>query len=195
MRRRLNLAKQREIRPILTDVLPFEVPPGFNNGGYFSFLRKCKPRLVTVVTEKEGKPKEKLFLDWIASDERLDAAISFVLQTIPNFDQVQTYTVKTDGADVAYRRLAISEFQSRNQAYHFDITHKQGSFRRLSVPHPTNQFLVANFYDKYSSEIIYNCSISPYSIRKPAAIAQTSFFNDRVHLRRLSQIGHERWSQ
>lgn len=192
MRRRLNLAKQREIRPILTDVLPFEVPPGFNNGGYFSFLRKCKPRLVTVVAEKEGKTKEKVFLDWIASDERLDAAISFVLQTIPNLDQVQTYTVKTDGPDIVYRRLAVSEFQSRNQAYHFDITHKQGSFRRLSVPHPTNQFLVANFYDKYSSEIIYNCSISPYSIRKPAAIAQTSFFNDRVHLRRLSQIGHAR---
>lgn len=63
----------------------------------------------------------------------------------------------------------------------FNISHKINDFRKLSLIHPNNQVKVLEFYDKYKSLMLYYCSISPFSIRKPARVAKFTFYNDLLH--------------
>lgn len=83
----------------------------------------------------------------------------------------------------AYNEIESILFQSdgKNSPFCFTINHKKTDFRTLSVIHPHNQLKVLEFYDRYKSLILYYCSISPFSIRKPASIAKFTFFNDLLH--------------
>jgi hypothetical protein len=44
-----------------------------------------------------------------------------------------------------------------------------------------NQLLLVNFYEQFKESIIYSCSLSNYSIRKPDSVAKFTFFNDKLH--------------
>lgn len=70
-----------------------------------------------------------------------------------------------------------------NRPFVFKTKHKESDFRELNVIHPKNQLDVTGFYKKYKSLIIYYCSISPFSIRKPTKVANFTFYNDLLHLR------------
>ena len=61
-KRRIPLTHPK-VRPVLTDMLPFEVPPTFSNRGYYSFLLKNG-------IEIEGKE-----LRWISDTSMLDSTI------------------------------------------------------------------------------------------------------------------------
>src|SRR5690606_18172722 len=54
-------------------------------------------------------------------------------------------------------------------------------FRQLALLHPINQLNIINFYDQYKSSILYSCSISNFSLRKPTKVARFTFFNDKLH--------------
>ena len=86
----------------------------------------------------------------------------------------------------------ISDLKHKNCAlfypYQFNIAHKTNKTRTLSIIHPYNQWQVVEFYDQYKYSILYLCSQSKYSLRKPHKIAQYFYYRDRLH-RRLS--GHE----
>lgn len=72
---------------------------------------------------------------------------------------------------------------ARTSPFCFVINHKKTDFRTLNVIHPSNQVKVLDFYEKYKSLIIYYCSISPFSIRRPTSIAKFTFYNDMLHQR------------
>lgn len=76
-------------------------------------------------------------------------------------------------------------FNSRAETvpFSFNISHKQDDFRELKVIHPLSQVKVSDFYEKYKDLILYYCSISPFSIRKPSKVAKFSFYNDMLHKR------------
>jgi hypothetical protein len=176
------------------------VPPGFNSGGFFDFLQKTNPKLVTHAIPDSRKTKT--YIEWSANNSKYDSAISFVLQGIDDVNRVERFEVAVDsgstsggrftrsGGTLKMRRIKLKDYASRNRAYSFDISHKETSFRRLSVPHPVNQFLASDFYEKYSSDILYYSGISPFSIRKPDAVAQLSYFNDLIHGKRMAQGFH-----
>lgn len=195
MRKKANLSKSREYRPILTELLPFEVPPGFNSGGFFDFVKKLNLRVYTVQT---GPSKTKTYIEWTANDDAHDKAVSFALQGIDDLNNVETFDIPSDGNPIGQRRtikkrrLKMKEFASRNKSFSFDIGHKDTSFRRLSVPHPTNQFLASKFYSTYTPEILYYSSVSPFSIRRPKALSQISYFNDSTHMKRTASSQHFR---
>lgn len=69
----------------------------------------------------------------------------------------------------------------KTKPFIFNITHKQNDFRQLSIIHPVNQKKMVDFYDKYKNVITYYCSLSPFSIRKPAKVANFTFYNDILH--------------
>lgn len=69
----------------------------------------------------------------------------------------------------------------KNQPFRFNINHKENDFRELNIVHPHNQIKIVDFYEKYKYQIIYFCSLSPFSIRKPMSIARFSFYNDILH--------------
>tara|TARA_R110001599_G_scaffold219226_1_gene417550 strand:- start:56 stop:1978 length:1923 start_codon:yes stop_codon:yes gene_type:complete len=70
--------------------------------------------------------------------------------------------------------------------FSYKIDHKQSEFRELSIPHPRNQLQVVEFYDRCKETILYYCSLSPFSIRKPAKLAQYTFFKDFTHYEKLA---------
>lgn len=71
--------------------------------------------------------------------------------------------------------------KEKTKPFHFNITHKQNDFRELSIIHPVNQRKMVAFYEKYKNLIIYYCSLSPFSIRKPSKVANFTFYNDVLH--------------
>ena len=83
---------------------------------------------------------------------------------------------------------AYSEIESilfgvreKTKPFNFNITHKENDFRELSIIHPVNQRKMVSFYEKYKNIIIYYCSLSPFSIRKPSKVANFTFYNDVLH--------------
>lgn len=71
--------------------------------------------------------------------------------------------------------------KEKTTPFSFNITHKKNDFRELCVIHPSNQRKMVEFYDKYKELIIYYCSLSPFSIRRPSKIANFTFYNDVLH--------------
>ena len=69
----------------------------------------------------------------------------------------------------------------KNQPFRFNINRKENDFRELNIIHPHNQTKIVEFYEKYKYQILYFCSLSPFSIRKPTSIARFSFYNDILH--------------
>ncbi|MGA9651481.1 antiviral reverse transcriptase Drt3b, partial [Pedobacter sp.] len=71
----------------------------------------------------------------------------------------------------------------RRTSFNYKISHKENDHRELSIPHPKTQAELVGFYEDYKELIIYYCSLSPFSIRKPHSIANYIFFNDRLHIK------------
>lgn len=69
----------------------------------------------------------------------------------------------------------------KNQPFRFNISHKENDFRELNIIHPHNQIKVVDFYEKHKTQILYFCSLSRFSIRKPTSVAKFSFYNDILH--------------
>lgn len=165
--------RTRYQRPIITDVLPFEVPPSFSNGGLFFFLTKYDVRII-----RKGKGGEP-WLQWEANGSEADTALSvlFNVSSKGASDFIVGIDIK-DGKRVHVRSWKLKS--SRTIPFHFRISHKESEFRQLSIPHPQNQLLVADFYNRFGSAIIYQCTKSNFSIRHPASIAKTARFKDRL---------------
>ena len=75
----------------------------------------------------------------------------------------------------------ISDPNTRKIPFTYKIGHKEKDFRELALVHPINQLELIEFYEQYKESIIYSCSISNYSIRKPDNVAKFTFFNDKLH--------------
>ncbi|WP_286971877.1 antiviral reverse transcriptase Drt3b [Flavobacterium sp. UBA4854] len=73
----------------------------------------------------------------------------------------------------------------KNSPFIFNINHKVNDYRELNIIHPKNQVLVSDFYKKYESLILYYCTVSPFSIRKPASVAKFTFYNDLLHKKNI----------
>ena len=71
--------------------------------------------------------------------------------------------------------------KEKTKPFIFNITYKKNDFRQLSVIHTVNQKKMIDFYEKYKNIIIYYCSLSPFSIRKPSKVANFTFYNDVLH--------------
>ena len=74
-----------------------------------------------------------------------------------------------------------NDYKFRKIPFSYRITHKEKDFRELALIHPVNQLRLVKFYDDYKDSILYSCSISDFSIRKPVEIARFTFFNDKLH--------------
>lgn len=59
--------------------------------------------------------------------------------------------------------------------YRYRISHKEGSFRQLSLAHPASQIKTAEIYGEYADLITYYCSKSKFSIRHPTKVASAFY--------------------
>ncbi len=187
-------ANYRYHRPLLSDVLPFEVPPTFSNTGFFDFVTRYNVRL--------KRTKDDWHVVWEARSSKFDEVIEVLFQTCkkPAANRMLTKQDSkifanptsrrtTKNGKVIYERCwKLLYTAMRTRAYGFDIAHKEREFRRLSVVHPRNQLAVADFYSKNHQQIRYYTGLSQVSIRHPAAVAKTVRFSDRLFEERRSSI-------
>lgn len=164
----------RKQRSVLTDMLPFEVPPTFSNKGFYSFLREHR---IDIVDND---------LRWKAGGAGLEKTIH-LLFGIKDTTHLTSKTVNEWGSTFTRRTVPISDCRMDTIPFNFQVAHKMDG-RILSVVHPRNQIRVANFYAEHSALIIYYTSLSPFSIRHPVSVSRYVYFRDKLHEQKLETI-------
>lgn len=172
-KRSVTLTHRRQ-RSVLTDMLPFEVPPTFTNRGFFAFLRDHR-------VELEGGQ-----LRWQDGGPALDQAMR-LLFGIKKSVMLETETVKEWGASAARRSVSLKACRMDTIPFNFRVAHRLDG-RTLSVIHPRNQVRIADFYARHSALIIYYTSLSAFSIRHPVSVSRFAFFKDKLHEENLETI-------
>lgn len=174
-KRRLLLA-HRQLRSVLTDMLPFEVPPTFSNRGFYRFL---KDNDVTI----DGQT-----LSWTGGNPSVDLAVGLIFG-LKNPTGIRATTVVAWGRTKNVKTATL-ERQMATIPFSFRVAHKQDG-RSLSVVHPRNQVEVAGFYAKHSALIIYYAGFGEFSIRRPVSVARFAFYKDKLHEQRLETLTGE----
>lgn len=178
-RKKINLRYKKE-RAILSDVLPYEVPVTFTNRHFYDFV------LVNHIEYKDGK------ISWKKGDKVLDDLIHLLFSLPKNPNRIKIERRFVGEEEVDFNCYVVSGGGGSPKPsgalvpFEYKISHKRNEFRGLSVPHPRSQLDVVSFYDQCKELIIYYCSISPFSIRKPAKIAKYKFHKDRTHYEKLA---------
>ncbi|RZJ62574.1 MAG: RNA-directed DNA polymerase [Acidovorax sp.] len=165
------LLTHRKQRAVLTDILPFEVPPTFSNRGYYRFLRD------------NGVEIEKGCLRWICKTTDLDQTMQIIFG-IPSSVPILTETVTEWGKEKVRRSVPIGKCSMATIPFNFRVAHNLDG-RTLSIVHPRNQVAVASFYATHSALIMYHTSVSDFSIRHPVSVARYVYFKDKLHEERL----------
>jgi len=140
-------------RAILSDVLPFEVPITFSNRYFYRFLVNFN---IFLENDKVD------FKNNLINDEK--TAFEEILKVLFH----HSYDVDQD-------------YKFRKIPFAYRITHKENDFRELAIIHPINQLKLIKIYDDFKESILYYCSVSNFSVRKPVEVAKFTFFNDKLH--------------
>lgn len=150
---RIKLKKERVL---LSDLLPYETPITFSNRFLYEF-----------VIENEINV-EKNSVTWRKTTEAVELIVCMMFG-IDNRTSITTKgRLRTYQNDKAFITIP----------FNYGISHKDSSFRMLSVMHPRNQLQAVSFYDRYKELIIYYSQVSKFSLRSPYRIATTRQFND-----------------
>lgn len=169
-KRRVSLTHRKQ-RSVLTDMLPFEVPPTFSNRGFYRFLRENSVEI------------EKRQLRWICETDALDRTMRLLFGINPTA-VIATEVVTEWGKRKTRRLVPLKECQMATIPFNFRVAHNLDG-RTLSVVHPRNQVEVASFYATHSALIIYYTSVSEFSIRRPVSVSRYAYFKDKLHEKRL----------
>ena len=174
MRKKIYLRYRKE-RCLLSDVLPYEVPLTFTNKHFYDFLQ-----LNRVEFENDK-------VRWKAGDEVLDHIMRMMFCLPADITKYQDEKIQIGPEEEINARACKLRKASRETIpFGYKIDHKKNEFRELSVPHPRGQLQMVEFYNRCKETILYFCSLSPFSIRKPAKLAQYTFFKDYTHYEKLA---------
>ncbi|MCM5704243.1 antiviral reverse transcriptase Drt3b [Larsenimonas salina] len=167
---KIKLARQKE-RMILSDVLPYETPVSFSNKGFYKFLLKYEVSM------------QESHVYWKASSKELDAFVAIIF----GFEISEAQRANDEQG---YKKLKISN-EIITIPFHYFIKHQPTELRRLSILHPRNQVAAASFYDQFKELILYSSSLSRFSLRRPAKIAKSVYWNDKKRLKPLHSLVEE----
>ena len=162
---KIKLARQKE-RMILSDVLPYETPVSFSSKGFYKFLINHRISL------------QNNIIQWKALNKELDALVAIIFGI--EISKAQRAPCK-DG----YKEVQISHKNLITIPFNYFIKHKPGELRQLTVIHPRNQIAAASFYEKFKELIVYNSALSKFSLRRPARIAKSIYWDDKKRLKPL----------
>lgn len=174
MSKRRVVLSHRKQRSVMTDMLPFEVPPTFSNRGYYRFLRSHSVEI------------EKGRLRWICETTALDQTIRLLFGIEP-CENIKVEEVTEWGKTKQRHSVPVSKCQMATIPFNFRVAHNLDG-RTLSVVHPRNQVAVASFYAAHSALIIYHTSVSELSIRHPVSVSRFAYYKDKLHEERMDSV-------
>lgn len=140
-------------RAILSDVLPYEIPITFSNRYFYRFLVENNILL---------------------KGEKIEFDTNFIDDDLIAFKEILKILFH-------HKYESTEDYMFKKIPFAYRISHKEKDFRELALIHPINQLKLIKFYDDFKESILYSCSISNFSIRKPVDVAKFSFFNDKLH--------------
>lgn len=140
-------------RAILSDVLPYEIPITFSNRYFYRFLVENNILL---------------------KGEKIEFDTNFINDDLIGFKETLKILFH-------HKYESTEDYMFKKIPFAYRISHKEKDFRELALIHPINQLKLIKFYDDFKESILYSCSISNFSIRKPVDVAKFSFFNDKLH--------------
>jgi hypothetical protein len=173
-KKRTSLTHRKQ-RSVLTDMLPFEVPPTFSNRGFYRFLRDNN-------IEIENKQ-----LRWICETGTLDCIMRLLFGINPT-EQISAARVTEWGKEKTRRSVPIGKCKMATIPFNFRVSHNLDG-RTLSIIHPRNQVAVASFYASHSALIVYHTGVSEFSIWRPVSVSRYAYFKDKLQQERLDGIG------
>lgn len=159
MGKRRTGIRKHDARVILSDVLPYELPPTFSNRGLYDFIKESRLRV-------GGKSVEAAKLD-----ETTETLLRIIL------GRKHSFPSGTGHHDFVALDLA-SKPQSITIPFQYTVRHRVNDYRTLTIPHPAAQLDIVSFYAKYSDLILYYTSKSRFSLRHPARVARYSVVRD-----------------
>lgn len=165
----LNCKKERAI---LSDVLPYETPITFSNRHFYDFLLQNKVQYVSGGIKWQHDE---------ADAEALEHIIRILFGIEENQARVDCYSGK---------KIKFSYFKKCpcvSIPFRYKISHKEKEYRELAICHPRNQLQLVDLYQEFKESILYYCSVSPFSIRRPSKIARLIYHKDRTHYQKLSE--------
>ncbi|WDZ91092.1 antiviral reverse transcriptase Drt3b [Nocardiopsis sp. HUAS JQ3] len=146
-------------RVLLSDVLPYELPPSYNNLGMYRFFNECK-----IQYREDGIYAKKI-------DFSTDVYLSIVLGRVVKFPP-------DSRVGCFYRVTSAKDARAGTIPFLFTVRHRDKGFRTLAVPHPAAQLEIVDFYSRFSEMILYHTSKSQFSLRHPSKIARYSMVRD-----------------
>lgn len=153
--------KYRKEHAILSDTLPFETPASFTNRYFYLFLLENK----ITITEKK--------VSWYGKDDALDEIIKLIfgLENEP----------KKDKRNKGMKNCDLGKKAPLLIPFNYEVRKEEKEFRPLTIPHPLSQIKLANFYDSYKETIVYYCSSSSFSIRKPFKVEKQKYYPNKEY--------------
>lgn len=165
LKRKKKYITNKKERAILSDVLPYELPPTFSNRYFYEFL-----------LDNEINLNGNVF-SWKEGDEALKEIIKMLFD-LNNSDLIASQTINEIEIDPNPNKLNRA---LKTIPFGYKISHKEKDFRELSIIHPKNQLTLVEFYDEFKELILYYCNISPFSLRSPHKVAKFTFHKDKTH--------------
>lgn len=166
-----NIGYKKE-RVVLSDILPYEVPPFFSNRYFYNFLVSNKVSIV----ENEIRFKKDT-----------TGTLSKIIKIIFGISFNKPINIKNSNYDFFSFDDKSFEKQLVTIPFKFKITHKDNDFRELTIIHPINQLYLVSFYDKYRNTILCNSTLSKFSLRKPSKVSSLKYFKDSTNKRKKSK--------
>ncbi|NBA89179.1 hypothetical protein GVN16_25600 [Emticicia sp. CRIBPO] len=163
-----NIGYKKE-RVVLSDILPYEVPPFFSNRYFYNFLINHK---ISIVGDEIRFKKDRS-----GTLEKLIAIL---------FGLGNSNKPKKNSSNYDYYKIDL-EKSLVTIPFKFKVTHKDNDFRELTVIHPINQLHLIGFYDKYRNTILDNSSLSKFSLRRAAKVSSLKYFKDSSNKSRKSK--------
>ena len=157
-----HIIDYKKERVVLSDILPYEIPPFFSNRYFYHFLVKNK----VSINEEGKKVKIRFKKDSSEITRKLIKFLFGIYKNIPCLD-----------GDFEYfycEKIVTIPFK-------FKISHKDNDYRELTIIHPINQLRLVDFYDKYKYTILYNTKISRFSLRRPHKVSSLKYFKDSTN--------------
>ena len=150
----------RAERVVLSEVLPYEVPPMFSNRAFYAFLTDQRISF-------DGKA-----IEWPTGNKAVDMCVRLIF----GFSQA----IPAESTESGRQAINVSE-KDYTIPFAFLVGRNGTATRTLSVPHPRNQVFLSRFYSRYSGLMLHYTSASPFSIRRPAAVSSYSYDDDQLH--------------
>lgn len=167
--------RNRDARVILSEVLPYELPIPFTNGGTYRFLNRVR-------LQRDGAKFSATNLG-----PGTEAALCLLFGTKLLFERDGGLLRFQDPSLVRNEKVRL---YAQTNPFHFTMRHKVLGRRRMAVMHMRSQIDVMDFYARHADSILYYTSRSSFSIRYPRARARYTIHRDPLFAEQVDTASH-----